>query len=206
MSSYERLAASYDELTEDVDYQRRADFLERLFQRARLPVHTVLDLACGTGTMTWLLTARGYELIAVDGSEDMLAAAAAKTGPGIPPVFLHQSMPQLDLYGTVDAAICCLDSLNYLTNPRDVQRTFERLHLFIAPGGTLIFDVNTQRSSFVSTGRSTSTRRRTPTASGARSSAAGYAATMSTSLTCGRTARGSAGSSITASAATPPRS
>ena len=143
MSSYERLAASYDELTEDVDYQRRADFLERLFQRARLPVHTVLDLACGTGTMTWLLTARGYELIAVDGSEDMLAAAAAKTGPGIPPVFLHQSMPQLDLYGTVDAAICCLDSLNYLTNPRDVQRTFERLHLFIAPGGTLIFDVNT---------------------------------------------------------------
>ena len=144
MSSYERLAASYDELTEDVDYQRRADFLERLFQRARLPVHTVLDLACGTGTMTWLLTARGYELIAVDGSEDMLAAAAAKTGPGIPPVFLHQSMPQLDLYGTVDAAICCLDSLNYLTNPRDVQRTFERLHLFIAPGGTLIFDVNTQ--------------------------------------------------------------
>lgn len=143
MSSYERLAASYDELTEDVDYQRRADFLERLFQRARLPVHTVLDLACGTGTMTWLLTARGYELIAVDGSEDMLAAAAAKTGPGIPPVFLHQSMPQLDLYGTVDAAICCLDSLNYLTNPRDVQRTFERLHLFIASGGTLIFDVNT---------------------------------------------------------------
>ena len=143
MSSYERLAASYDELTEDVDYQRRADFLERLFQRARLPVHTVLDLACGTGTMTWLLTARGYELIAVDGSEDMLAAAAAKTGPGIPPVFLHQSMPQLDLYGTVDAAICCLDSLNYLTNPRDVPRTFERLHLFIAPGGTLIFDVNT---------------------------------------------------------------
>ena len=74
MSSYERLAASYDELTEDVDYQRRADFFERLFQRARLPVHTVLDLACGTGTMTWLLTARGYELIAVDGSEDMLAA------------------------------------------------------------------------------------------------------------------------------------
>ena len=79
----------------------------------------------------------------LDNNRDMLAAAAAKTGPGIPPVFLHQSMPQLDLYGTVDAAICCLDSLNYLTNPRDVQRTFERLHLFIAPGGTLIFDVNT---------------------------------------------------------------
>ena len=52
-------------------------------------------------------------------------------------------MPKLDLYGTVDAAICCLDSLNYLTSPADVQRTFQRLHLFIAPGGELIFDVNT---------------------------------------------------------------
>lgn len=142
MSSYERLAASYDELTEDVDYQRRADFLERLFQRARLPVHTVLDLACGTGTMTWLLTARGYELIAVDGSEDMLAAAAAKTGPGIPPVFLHQSMPQLDLYGTVDAAICCLDSFNYLTDTKDFARTLAHLHNYIEPGGLLIFDMN----------------------------------------------------------------
>ena len=56
-------------------------------------------------------------------------------------MFLHQSMPRLDLYGTVDAAICCLDSLNYLTNPRDVQRTFQRLHLFISPGGLLAFDV-----------------------------------------------------------------
>ena len=60
-----------------------------------------------------------------------------------PPIFLHQSMPQLDLYGTVDAAICCLDSLNYLTRPADVQRTFRRLHLFIAPGGLLVFDINT---------------------------------------------------------------
>ena len=62
---------------------------------------------------------------------------------GVPPVFLHQSMPRLDLYGTVDAAVCCLDSLNYLTDPKDVQRTFRRLHLFVAPGGMLVFDVNT---------------------------------------------------------------
>ena len=63
------------------------------------------------------------------------------TGPRRCWPFLHQSMPRLDLYGTVDAAICCLDSLNYLTNPRDVQRTFQRLHLFISPGGLLAFDV-----------------------------------------------------------------
>ena len=143
MSCYEALAGSYDALTTDVDYEKRADFLEKLLRRSAIPVRLVLDLACGTGTMTWLLTQRGYEVIGVDGSEEMLAAAMSKSGQaaGIPPVFLHQSMPRLDLYGTVDAAICCLDSLNYLTDPRDVQRTLRRLHLFISPGGLLTFDV-----------------------------------------------------------------
>ena len=145
MTAYDALASRYDALTGDVQYEKRADYIEKLFHRSRIPVHTVLDLACGTGTMTWILTARGYELIAVDNSEDMLAAAMSKSGAaeGIAPIFLHQSMPKLDLYGTVDAAVCCLDSLNYLTRPADVQRTFQRLHLFIAPGGLLVFDVNT---------------------------------------------------------------
>ena len=145
MSCYSSLARAYDDLTGDVAYEKRADYLEKLFGRSHITVHTVLDLACGTGTMTWLLTGRGYEMIAVDGSEEMLAAAMEKSGSveGVAPVFLHQSMPKLDLYGTVEAAICCVDSLNYLSAPGDVQRTFERLHLFIAPGGVLIFDINT---------------------------------------------------------------
>lgn len=144
MNSYEALALSYDELTQDVRYEARADFVEKLFARAKIPVHTVLDLACGTGTMTGILTGRGYELIGVDSSEEMLMAARekAQTLKGIPPLFLHQSMPELDLYGTVEACICCLDSLNYLTRARDVQRTFARLKYFIAPGGVLIFDVH----------------------------------------------------------------
>ena len=145
MNAYQGLAGAYDSLTGDVGYEKRADYLEKLFARSRIPVHTVLDLACGTGTMTWLLTGRGYEMIGADASEEMLAAAMMKSGSveGIAPIFLHKSMPRLDLYGTVDAAICCLDSLNYLTSPADVQRTLQRLHLFIAPGGELIFDVNT---------------------------------------------------------------
>ena len=145
MSAYDALAASYDDLTVDVQYEKRADYIEKLFRRSRIPVHTVLDLACGTGAMTWLLAGRGYELIAVDSSEDMLSAARNKSDAAadIAPIFLHQSMPKLDLYGTVDAAICCLDSINYLTRPADVQRTFRRLHLFISPGGLLVFDVNT---------------------------------------------------------------
>ena len=118
MSAYEALAGVYDALTEDVGYERRADYLEKLFQKSRIPVHTVLDLACGTGGMTSVLTERGYELIGVDQSPDMLAAAQEKAAglAGIPPVFICQSMPDLDLYGTVDAAICCLDSINYLTS------------------------------------------------------------------------------------------
>lgn len=143
MRDYETLAGVYDSLTQDVQYCRRADYLEKLLKKSRIEVHTVLDLACGTGTMTWELARRGYEMIGVDASAEMLAQAQRKTGEGIAPLFLCQAMPRLDLYGTVDAAVCCLDSLNYLTDPRDVQRTLERLRLFIAPGGILIFDVNT---------------------------------------------------------------
>ncbi len=145
MASYERLAGAYDELMRDADYTRRADFVERLFLRAaKRDVHTVLDLACGTGTMTCLLTERGYELISVDGSEDMLMQAREKAQGvrGVAPLFLHQSMPRLDLNDTVDAAICCMDSLNYLTDQRDVKRTLERLRLFVSPGGALVFDVH----------------------------------------------------------------
>ena len=143
MNEYSVLAGAYDELTQDVGYEKRADFLEKLLRRSKRGVQSVLDLACGTGTMTWLLASRGYEMIGVDSSAEMLAQAMEKTGEGIPPLFLQQSMPKLDLYGTVDAAVCCLDSLNYLTNPKDVQKTFARLHLFIAPGGVLVFDINT---------------------------------------------------------------
>lgn len=144
MASYEFLAGSYDELMRDAAYQRRADFVERLMRRAKREVHTVLDLACGTGTMTCLLAGRGYELISVDASEEMLMQAREKAGsvPGIPPLFLHQPMQKLDLNDTVDAAICCMDSLNYLTGPQDLHRTLERLRLFVSPGGVLVFDVH----------------------------------------------------------------
>ncbi len=147
MNAYSALAGAYDRLTEDVDYERRADYLERLFRESRIPVRTVLDLACGTGAITVLLARRGYEMIAVDGSADMLMVAREKAAslPGEPPLFLCQDMPRLDLYGTVDAAVCCLDSLNYLIRPQDVRRTLERLRLFIAPGGVLVFDISTPK-------------------------------------------------------------
>lgn len=147
MSAYEALAPHYDSLTGDVPYGRFADFYELIFQKYGARPTLVLDLACGTGTLTNELACRGYELIGVDASADMLAEAmekAGESGAPIPPVFLNQTMEELDLYGTVSAAVCSLDGVNYLP-PEDLSKVFERLRLFVEPGGLFIFDVNTPR-------------------------------------------------------------
>lgn len=143
--AYEFLAGCYDQFTTDVDYPKWADYLERQFARCKIPVHTVLDLACGTGSLTLELAKRGYEMIGADLSEEMLAQAAEKCrGAGTAePIFLHQSMDQLDLYGTIDACVCCLDSVNYVVNPGILSRAFRRVHTFLMPGGLFLFDVNT---------------------------------------------------------------
>lgn len=144
MSGYDALASSYDALMADGAYRRRADFLERLFRKSRIPVCSVLDLACGTGTIACLLAERGYRVTAVDGSEEMLAQAAAKAaGLESPPLFIHQAMPRLRLLQPVDAAVSTLDSLNYLTRTRDLRETFRRVYRWLRPGGQFVFDVNT---------------------------------------------------------------
>ena len=145
MNSYDFLAGCYDELTYDVDYSAWADYVEKQFRRRPLPGKTVLDLACGTGSLTRELAERGYEMIGVDQSPEMLAAAVEKNENvgGIPPMFLCQSMEKLDLYGTIDACVCCLDSVNYVTSPQKLQKAFQRVHLFLMPGGLFLFDVNT---------------------------------------------------------------
>lgn len=144
MSAYGFLAGSYDELTEDVDYAAWADYLEKHLRRGKRPVRTVLDLACGTGSLTRELALRGYELIGVDLSPEMLAQAAEKNRdlPGEPPMFLCQPMERLDLYDTVDACVCCLDSVNYVTSPKKLLRAFRRVRLFLNPGGLFLFDIN----------------------------------------------------------------
>ena len=144
MNSYSFLAGCYDQLTYDVDYSSWADYIEKHFRRKGLPGNTVLDLACGTGSLTRELAQRGYEMIGVDLSPEMLAEAAEKNEDvgGIPPMFLCQSMDQLDLYGTIDACVCCLDSVNYVTDPRKLKKAFQRVHLFLMPGGLFLFDVN----------------------------------------------------------------
>lgn len=145
MASYELLAGCYDGLTADVDYEAWADYLERQFRRSPRPVRTVLDLACGTGSLTRVLAGRGYEMIGVDRSPEMLAEASEKCRglAGERPLFLQQSMEKLDLYGTVDACVCCLDSVNYVTRSGKLARAFQRVHTFLMPGGLFLFDINT---------------------------------------------------------------
>ena len=145
MNSYDFLAGCYDEFTTDVGYSAWADYIEAHFRRRGLPGKTVLDLACGTGSLTRELAQRGYEMIGVDLSPEMLAEAAEKNQDvdGIPPIFLCQSMDKLNLYGTIDACVCCLDSVNYVTDPKKLQKAFERVYLFLMPGGVFLFDINT---------------------------------------------------------------
>lgn len=144
MNAYGALAASYDGLMADGAYRRRAAFLARRLKGSPIPVHTVLDLACGTGTIACLLAQKGYEVLATDGSEEMLTKAAAKAaGLERPPLFLLQSMPRLRLAQPVDAVVSTLDSLNYLTRDRDLRETFRRVRRWLKPGGLFLFDVNT---------------------------------------------------------------
>ena len=145
MSSYNGLAGSYDAMMTDASYLKRVSWLERLFRKSTMPVRSVLDLACGTGTVSCLLAERGYQVIATDGSEEMLTQAMLKAAmlEECAPVFLHQTMPKLRLLEPVDAAVSTIDSLNYLTRERDIRETFKRVYQWLKPGGQFIFDVNT---------------------------------------------------------------
>lgn len=143
MSCYSFLAPWYDKLTGDVPYERFADFYEAEFRRDGGEFRLLLDLCCGTGTLTTVLSRRGYEMIAVDSSVEMLMEAQSKSaGLETPPLFLCQDAAALDLYGTVDAAVCSLDGMNYIP-PEDLPEVFRRLRLFVRPGGLLIFDIRT---------------------------------------------------------------
>ena len=141
MSCYHALASYYDRLTADVDYSRFADRYEQAFREDGGSFHLLLDLCCGTGSLSRVMSERGYELISVDASEEMLMEAREKCADlSLPPLFLQQDVSELDLYGTVDAAFCSLEGINYLS-PEDAALLLARLKHFNRPGGLLMFDL-----------------------------------------------------------------
>ncbi|MDD6189805.1 MAG: methyltransferase domain-containing protein [Clostridiales bacterium] len=146
MNEYCSLANFYDRIMCDNDYEAWADYFVKMFSRMGAEPKTILDLACGTGIITCLLAEKGYELIGVDVSPDMLMEANARAAEGkfsVAPMFINQDLRELDLYGTSDAAICSFDGFNYIP-PEELAGVFKRVSYFVQPGGVFIFDVNTE--------------------------------------------------------------
>lgn len=144
LNAYGALASSYDRLTSDVDYQTFIDFAHGILEKEGIKPRTVADLACGTGSTTQLLARMGYQVTAVDLSEDMLTVAMGKCmGLEHLPVFIHQALQDLRLPRGVDLAVCFLDSLDYILDPKDCAAAIRRVYKALNPGGVFIFDVNT---------------------------------------------------------------
>lgn len=144
MSNYGDFASVYDLLTSEIDYRKRAQYFDQLIL-AHGGFHGILlDLGCGTGKLSEELSKLGYDVVGVDNSEEMLSVALEKklqSGRNI--IYLNQDMTDLDLYGTVDAAVSALDSLNHLTDYGDFCTALQKVSLFLHPDGVFVFDVNT---------------------------------------------------------------
>ena len=143
--SYGRFSSIYDRLiAEDVDYGRLCDFIENVFTLRGTAPQLVADLACGTGGVTLPLARRGYDMIGIDRSADMLNIARSKSG-GHGILFLNQDITALDLYGTVGGAVCMTDGFNYILSDKALFNALVRLRTcFLDPGAALIFDVSSE--------------------------------------------------------------
>lgn len=144
MSGYHIFSQFYDNLTFNVDYEKRAEYLQSVLSLWGHEAGLTLDLACGTGSMTLALKEKGWDIFGVDASQEMLSVAMDKAyDKELSILFLCQRMENLDLYGTIDTCISTLDSLNHITEKATLQAAFDKVALFMNPEGMFVFDVNT---------------------------------------------------------------
>lgn len=143
---YDLIAPIYDAVNAEIDYSAWADFIDAVCKKeCREKPSLVLDLGCGTGSMTVELARRGYDMTGVDISPEMLDVArgrAEELGFGNDILWLCQDMREFELYGTVDLAVSCLDCLNHLTTVNDLKKCLALVHNYLIPDGIFIFDVN----------------------------------------------------------------
>lgn len=141
---YESFAEYYDTLMSDADYKARTEYLTELFLRYDRMPSLLLDLACGTGAFSLAFAKQGVSVIGVDISPEMLDIAREKAVDAWQDIlFLCQDAAELDLYGTVDGAVCCIDSLNHITDYETLCRAIAKVSLFLEQDRLFIFDVNT---------------------------------------------------------------
>lgn len=144
MEAYTDFADVYDILMDNIPYKQWCEQITAILQRYGIKEDLVLDLGCGTGILTELLAGKGYDMIGVDVSEEMLSRAIEKREEsGLPILYLLQDMREFELYGTVKAVVSVCDSLNYLLEKEDVVKTFKLVNNYLDPGGIFIFDFNT---------------------------------------------------------------
>ncbi len=142
---YSNFAAVYDALMYDVDYKKRTAYLLKLFKKYGKNPTLLLDVACGTGGFSNEFAKQGIEVIGTDMSEEMLLCAREKSAQqGLDILYLCQKAEELDLYGTVDGAVCCLDSLNHITDYKNFCKAIEKVSLFLEKDSLFIFDLNTE--------------------------------------------------------------
>ena len=143
--SYSAFARYYDSLTANIDYRKRAEYFHAIIKKfRRTDGNILLDLACGTGSISEEMSKLGYDVIGVDCSDEMLGIALDKKFDSNSNIqYLCQDMRKLDMFGSIDITICALDSINHLADIEDVRRVFENVAFFSEPDALFIFDVNT---------------------------------------------------------------
>ena len=145
LEAYTGFAAVYDTFMDNVPYREWGGYIHSMLCEKGVKDGLVLDLGCGTGTMTEILAGYGYDMIGADNSEDMLELAMEKriqSGHDI--LYLLQDMREFELYGTVRAVVSVCDSLNYITDPEDLENVFRLVNNYLDPGGIFLFDFNTE--------------------------------------------------------------
>ena len=142
--AYGEFARVYDMFQDNVDYQTWGKWLKQQLAAQGITDGLVLDLGCGTGTMTEILAEAGYDMIGVDNSGEMLAEAMEKrVESGHDILYLLQDMQEFELYGTVRAVVSVCDSLNYITEEEELEHVFALVNNYLDPQGIFLFDMNT---------------------------------------------------------------
>lgn len=154
--SYGIFSSVYDILTENVEYERIADRICSLLHENGVDGGLLLDLGCGTGTLSFLLEQKGFDVIGVDASEDMLSVANEKKyDEDSSALFLCQKAEELNLYGTIQCAVSSLDTFNHIDSIEKIEKAISLVSLFMDMNGIFIFDMNTPHKHKIVLGNNT---------------------------------------------------